>query len=68
LISAVRLLERGGNILRVEGPEAVDGSPIVDIKPYVQHYYGADKRTVPQWMIQIHRELGIDRFKADKDV
>ncbi len=66
LVSAVRLLGRNGAILRVEGLEAVDGSPIVDIKPYVQSYYGADNPTVPEWMIQIHRELGIDLFEANK--
>lgn len=63
LVSAVKLLERDGNILRVEGLEAVDGSPIVDIKPY----YGADNPTVPQWMIQIHRDLGIDVHKIHTD-
>lgn len=68
LVSAVKLLERDGDILRVKGLEAVDGSPIVDIKPYVQPYYGVGKPTVPQWMIQIHKELGIDLFEEDKDV
>jgi tRNA (adenine37-N6)-methyltransferase len=62
LVSSVRLLERKNNILRVVGLEAVDGSPVIDIKPYVQSYYGADNLTVPEWMIQIHRELGIDLF------
>jgi tRNA-Thr(GGU) m(6)t(6)A37 methyltransferase TsaA len=68
LVSAVRLLERDDDILRVRGLEAVNGSPIVDIKPYVQPYYGADKPVVPQWMIQIHKELGIDLFEEDKDI
>ncbi len=65
LVSAVKLLERDDNILRVKGLEAVDGSPIIDIKPYVQPYYGAGKPTVPEWMVQIHRELGIDLFEPD---
>ncbi len=60
LVTAVPLLERKGNVLSVMGLEAVDGSPIIDIKPYVETYYGADHSTVPQWMIQIHRELGIE--------
>lgn len=61
LVSAVRLLERFENTLKVKGLEAVDGSPIIDIKPYVMHYYGAENPVVPTWMKQIHRELGIDR-------
>lgn len=62
LVSAVPLLERKGRILMVRGLDAVDGSPIIDIKPYVRPYLGADKPTVPEWMKQIHRELGLDLF------
>lgn len=57
LVTAVKLLERNGNILKVQGLEAVDGSPIIDIKPYSEHYYGVEKSTVPEWMEQIHREM-----------
>jgi tRNA-Thr(GGU) m(6)t(6)A37 methyltransferase TsaA len=62
LVSAVPLLGRFGNVLRVKGLEAVDGSPIVDIKPYVRPYYGADHPTVPAWMERLHKELEIDVF------
>lgn len=68
LVSAVKLLERKKNILKVKGLEAVDGSPVIDIKPYVQTYYGADDSMVPDWMRQIHEELGISIFKTKKDV
>jgi tRNA-Thr(GGU) m(6)t(6)A37 methyltransferase TsaA len=64
LVSAVSLLERLGNVLRVKGLDAVDGSPIVDIKPYVQPYFGANHTTVPAWMEQIHRELEMDVFQT----
>jgi tRNA-Thr(GGU) m(6)t(6)A37 methyltransferase TsaA len=57
LVSAVRLLARDGYVLKVQGLEAVDGSPIVDIKPYVHTYYGAENPTVPDWMAQIQREM-----------
>ena len=30
----VELLKRGGNILRVKGLDALDGSSVIDIKPY----------------------------------
>lgn len=33
--SVVRLLERKGNILQVEGLDAIEGTKILDIKPYV---------------------------------
>ncbi len=59
LVSAVRLLDRQDNILRVMGFDALDGSPIIDIKPYVLNYRCAENPTVPAWMEQIHRELDI---------
>jgi len=37
-IAMVRLLERQGNILRVEGLDAIDGTPVIDIKPYIPGY------------------------------
>jgi tRNA (Thr-GGU) A37 N-methylase len=43
--------------LKVKGLEAVDGSPVIDIKPYSASYYGAENATVPEWMAQLHREL-----------
>lgn len=60
LVSAVPLLERKGNILKVKGLEAVDQSPVIDIKPYVKTYYWVENLSVPEWMITIHKELGID--------
>ena len=57
LVSAVPLLEKNGNILKVKGFEAVDKSPIIDIKPYVKSYYGADNSKNSEWMEKIQREL-----------
>jgi tRNA (adenine37-N6)-methyltransferase len=34
-LTVVRLLGREGNILRVRGVDMVDGTPILDIKPYL---------------------------------
>ncbi len=33
--SVVRLVERRGNVLTVEGLDAIDGTPVIDIKPYI---------------------------------
>ncbi len=60
LVTAVRLLEKTGTVLKVKGLEAVDGSPILDIKPYSEHYYRVEKSTSPEWMEQIHREMKIE--------
>jgi tRNA-Thr(GGU) m(6)t(6)A37 methyltransferase TsaA len=37
-LSAVRLLSRQGNILRVKGLDMLDGTPVLDIKPYVPEF------------------------------
>ena len=48
--TTVRLLQRQGNILMVRGLEALDGSPVIDIKPYLPRYDSATDATVPQWI------------------
>ena len=56
LVTAVRLLERKENVLKVEGFEAIDGSPIIDIKPYVPSYYAVEGVKLSDWMTRIERE------------
>ena len=40
-------MERKDNILKVQGLDAVDGSPILDIKPFTLSYPNYEKVTVP---------------------
>ncbi len=37
-ISVVRLLERKGNILKIKGMDVLDGTPLIDIKPFVPRF------------------------------
>jgi tRNA-Thr(GGU) m(6)t(6)A37 methyltransferase TsaA len=37
-LSVVRLIERRGNVLKVEGVDMLDGTPLLDIKPYVPDF------------------------------
>jgi tRNA-Thr(GGU) m(6)t(6)A37 methyltransferase TsaA len=48
--TTVRLLERRGNILKVKGLDAIDGTPIIDIKPYLPGYDSATDAKVPPWL------------------
>ncbi len=57
LVTAVRLMERNGNTLRVQGFEAIDGSPVIDIKPYNPHYYLVKDINLPHWMKEIQKEF-----------
>jgi len=45
-ISIVRLIERKGNILGVKGVDAIDGTPLIDIKPYVPEFDEKERREV----------------------
>ncbi|MBM3248291.1 MAG: tRNA (N6-threonylcarbamoyladenosine(37)-N6)-methyltransferase TrmO [Candidatus Omnitrophica bacterium] len=42
-ISVVRLLRRKGNVLFVKGIDVIDGTPLLDIKPYVPEFSSAFK-------------------------
>jgi len=56
LMTVVRLLSRQGNVLRVTGLDAVDNSPVVDIKPYVPEAIPPEEVQVPAWMARIQRQ------------
>ena len=45
----VRLLERRDNVLRVQGLDAIDETPVIDIKPYIPGYDSVADATVPRW-------------------
>jgi tRNA-Thr(GGU) m(6)t(6)A37 methyltransferase TsaA len=55
--TTVRLIERNGNVLKVQGLDAVDGSPIIDIKCYTPYYEAIGEVKLAGWMEQIQREL-----------
>jgi tRNA-Thr(GGU) m(6)t(6)A37 methyltransferase TsaA len=48
-VSIVPLLGRKGNVLRVKGLDAIDGTPVLDIKPYIPHYDSVPRATIPDW-------------------
>ena len=47
--ATVRLLERRDNTLKVKGLDAIDGTPVIDIKPYIPGYDSADDAKAPRW-------------------
>ena len=48
-LMVVALLERRGNGLRVRGLDAIDGTPVLDLKPYLFYYDGVPESTVADW-------------------
>jgi tRNA-Thr(GGU) m(6)t(6)A37 methyltransferase TsaA len=55
-ITAVRVLGCDGKVLRVRGLDAIDGTPVLDIKPYVAAFDRVDVATQPAWMDDIMRD------------
>ncbi len=37
-LSIVKLLRRNGNVLEVEGIDVINGTPLIDIKPYIPRF------------------------------
>ncbi len=68
--TAVRLLQRRGNILKVRGLDAINGTPVIDIKPYIPTDDIVAEARVPPWVIKaagVRRRLeGIYRRLLDR--
>jgi len=51
--TTVRLLERRDNILKVEGLDAIDGTPVIDIKPCIPGLDAVTEAKVPSWVTKL---------------
>jgi tRNA (Thr-GGU) A37 N-methylase len=49
----VRLLAAGENHITVQGLDAIDGTPVIDIKPYYPQYDRVDAARVPAWVEEL---------------
>ena len=57
LMTVVQLKKRDGNVLHVTGLDAVDGSPVIDIKPYAMAFYPRKNVRIPEWMRKIQTDV-----------
>ena len=65
-MSVVRLHGREGNRLKISGVDIVDGTPLLDIKPYVPRF-DVYPDAAAGWLDadSAHREQADDRFQED---
>ena len=49
-ITAVELVQVQGNLLTVKGLDAIDGTPVLDIKPYVPAFDTRLNAIAPEWI------------------
>jgi tRNA-Thr(GGU) m(6)t(6)A37 methyltransferase TsaA len=54
--TVVRLLSREGRRLRVRGLDAVDGSPVLDIKPVMAEFLPREPVRQPDWSRELMRD------------
>jgi tRNA-Thr(GGU) m(6)t(6)A37 methyltransferase TsaA len=52
-MQVVELLERSGNVLTVRHIDALNGSPVLDIKPYLPRGDCVRGAVTPQWVCQL---------------
>jgi tRNA-Thr(GGU) m(6)t(6)A37 methyltransferase TsaA len=57
LMTVVKLHARKGNILKVSGLDAIDKSPVIDIKPFVQDSLPKEGVKTAWWMEELHKEI-----------
>ena len=49
-VTTVKLLERRDNVLKVTGLDAIDGTPVLDIKPYIPGDDSSTEAKTPGWL------------------
>jgi len=48
-----RLLKHEGNSINVQGLDAIDGTPVLDIKPVMREFLPSDEIRQPEWVSQL---------------
>lgn len=49
-LTVVKLARVGTHDLEVQGLDAVNGTPVLDIKPYMPRYDSVENAVIPQWV------------------
>ncbi|SDB85360.1 tRNA (N6-threonylcarbamoyladenosine(37)-N6)-methyltransferase TrmO [Shouchella lonarensis] len=57
-----QLLSVEGRNVYVRGLDAVDGTPILDIKPYVKEFAPREETTQPEWITELMRDYFVDKL------
>lgn len=54
-LSVCRILRVDGRAVHVEGLDAIDGTPVLDLKPYVRQFGPRGEVRQPEWMDELMR-------------
>ena len=65
--TTVKLIEKKGNTLIVEGLDAIDNTPVLDIKPHLPFYDSPTNIKLADWMYDLMEELKKLTEMSDND-
>lgn len=57
----VKLIKAGKNILTVTGLDAVDGTPVIDIKPILDEFLPQEKIKQPEWSKELMKNYWTEK-------
>ena len=60
--TTVALLAREGNVLKVWGLDAIDGSPVLDLKPHLPSFDAPDDVKLADWMVELMHRFASGQF------
>ena len=60
--TTVALLAREGNALIVRGLDAIDGSPVLDLKPHLPSFDAPEGVKLADWMLELMRRFSSGRI------
>ncbi|MBK8806751.1 MAG: tRNA (N6-threonylcarbamoyladenosine(37)-N6)-methyltransferase TrmO [Bacteroidales bacterium] len=63
-LSTVKLIEICGNILHIEQVDMLDGTPLIDIKPFYPRY--DNRENVKIGWLEKNKDLPLDALRADE--
>lgn len=63
-ISTVKLVAIKGNIIHIEQVDMLDGTPLIDIKPFYPRYDNRENVTIG-WL-EKNKDLPLDKLRADE--
>jgi tRNA (Thr-GGU) A37 N-methylase len=55
-VSVVKIVKREGTRLFVEGLDAIDGTPVLDIKPVMREFLPREKVNQPHWATELMKD------------
>jgi tRNA-Thr(GGU) m(6)t(6)A37 methyltransferase TsaA len=59
-LATVRIVAREGAVLRVRDLDAIDGTPVVDIKPVLREFFPKGEVTEPAWASELMKDYWAD--------